>query len=304
MIVSVPTATDFQNHGVDFLNLAWIELVDLHMSFKDIEGMEDRYDLPANLWDTAEREMGTALSLAEQGAEFLLKSKICEISPWLLISRNAPEWPKKSDSTDVPFGQFRTIDAQDLIKVHDTFATTRLKAEFRTTFENLRKQRNSIMHTVDKNLRLSAGGILESILLVAESLLGEKKWIETRRSYLRRDRWSQLSKESTSDYTDYQIVTEVDCALTMLNKAQLKRFFGFNTRLRTYICPYCSRLEFTDDLECRTATLSPNTPGSTSIHCFVCEKFQAVRRTDCPLRDCPGNVMQLDEERCLTCDDC
>jgi hypothetical protein len=83
MIRDIPKSTDFEGHGIDYLNLGWGTILEVLCDFAAAEewtgGVEP--EMKADFWSAAQRELATALSLIEQGAEFLLKAKICEISP-------------------------------------------------------------------------------------------------------------------------------------------------------------------------------------------------------------------------------
>ena len=298
MVENTPTADDFMNHGIDYLNIGWSAVLDVLIDLEDAEeslGDEHISEVQGQFWAAAERELATALSLAEQGAEFLIKARICRISPWLLISKSPQDWPKKCDSENVKFALFRTIDAQDLLKVHDTFADKRLSEEFYRVFDSLRRQRNSIVHTVDRNISLTAAALVENILIVSEHLLGPHTWFKERTAFLERDRHTAIYSERN----DYRVAREFLAVVELLTPAQLKRFFDFNTRQRRYICPSCTHQDF--QFEKPTAQLRPNKPTSEAVYCFACGQTFAVARIDCPNDDCKGNVYYPDEDMCLTC---
>ncbi len=139
LIVDVPTSKDFEITGVGFLNLAWDSVLNLALGFDmatnamvqhGITGkssLDDEFEmaekqLSDKYWEAAWHSLATAVVLAQQGTEFLLKARIAAISSFLLISRNPSDWPKGCDKRDASFADFRTIDAQDLIRAHDTTA--------------------------------------------------------------------------------------------------------------------------------------------------------------------------------------
>jgi hypothetical protein len=296
MITEIPQAADFRKYGIDYLNLGWGTLTEIleHLANAEewMSGMDpstrDEY------WKAAERELGTALSLTEQGVEFLLKARICAVSPWLLTTG---ELPKKSDVENIPFSQFRTIDAQDLLRTHNTFSDSRLPPEFATTFEALRKQRNSIMHTVDLNLKLTIPPLLTDILLVSEHLIGPKAWVRTRKDFIDRDRHSTIE----SDYNETRLAREFMQVIALLKPAPILHHFGFNKGRRCYICPNCS--DGDSYFEATTAQLKPNTPASIQVYCFICDSLFPVTRRDCVSSDCQGNVIWTEDDQCLTCGD-
>lgn len=299
MVRDVPTAAEFTEHGIDYLNLGWSSVIDVVLDFADAQEWAGTIDdeMKTGFWAAAERELATALSLTEQGAEFLLKGRICAVSPWLLLSRSPNEWPKRCDKEDVPFSDFRTIDAQDLLKVHDTFAATKLPEDFAVAFEALRRQRNSIMHSINKSLRLATTSLLEQILSVSEYLIGPKAWVRTRRNFVGRDRHSALN----CDWDDYRVAREFAALVDLLTKSQLKLFFDFDKGQRAYGCPVCCHASSDVELKCMTAQLRPNTPRSTSVYCFICDTTSPVERVPCAKSGCKGNVRDPEWDECLTC---
>lgn len=300
MILEVPSSVDFKNHGIDYLNIGWGTVLDLLISLENVSEYHDDEDIKeigADFWIAADRELGTALSLIQQGVEFLIKARICEVSPWLLITRNPSEWPRGSSQQDVNYSLFRTIDAQDLIKVHDTFSTQRISAEFVAVFDLLRQQRNSIVHTVDKTLRLSSSKLIEQLLIVSEHLLGSRSWLKHRLEFLERDRRNELYPDDTGN--NYRVAREFVAIVSALKPAELKRFFNFNKRQRSYRCPDCTNLDW--NYEGETAQLTPNSPQSTNLHCYACGQDFTIERTDCVESECNGNVFDPGHGRCLTC---
>lgn len=299
MITDIPNACDFEIHGIDYLNLAWgtvMKMLTYLDEFCELNGDIDK-DMEVGFWEAAKREIAISLSLSAQGAEFLLKSRICKISPWLLITQDPSDFPKRSDIENIAFSKFRIIDAQDLLKVNNTFSNQRLSSEFSDIFESLRRTRNSLMHTVDKNLNLEIVTILETILLISEFLIGPKRWVKLRRDYIERDRYSNLN----CDFDYYRLAKEFKLVTDILGAKSLLRHFGINKKQRKYACPNCSFSEPDAPFECFTAQLSPNTPDSESIYCFVCENFTQVKRIDCKYDNCKGNVYDSNLDICLSC---
>lgn len=299
MILEVPSSADFRNHGIDYLNIGWGTVLDILISLEDAgdyRGEEDIKEIGPDFWIAAERELATSLSLIEQGAEFLIKSMICEVSPWLLLTRNPVDWPRGSSRQNVSFALFRTIDAQDLIKVHDTFSERRIDEEFSRVFDLLRQQRNSIIHTVDKNMKITASELIEHVLIVSEHLLGSRTWLGHRLDFLERDRHTELYPGGGNDY---RVAREFLAVVGALKPAELRRFFDYNKRQRSFRCPSCTSQDW--DFDGMTAQLTPNSPRSTTIHCYACDQNFTIERTTCAESDCNGNVYDPESDRCLTC---
>lgn len=144
MITDVPTADDFQQAGIGFLNLAWDAACELVRHSRYYQEFDYWGDEEQEYWNAAQRPLATALALTQQGIELLLKAKIAEVSPFLLLDSS---WCRGHDKTDAPYSDFRTIDSQDLIRAHDSVQPNRLPDDFKNRVNELRKVRNSIFHT-------------------------------------------------------------------------------------------------------------------------------------------------------------
>lgn len=299
MVTDIPTSSDFRNYGLRYMNLGWGMALDVVLEFAETEdwGYDVEPEIKADFWKAAEPEFATALTLIEQGIEFLLKAKIAETSPWLLLSRNPDGWPRRCDKEDIEFSTFHTIDAQDLLKIHDTFSPKRLPEEFAVSFNALRKKRNAMMHTVDLKLRASAVEIVENVLLSAEYLIGPHKWPEERDAFLKESRKSAFDGDSAAIH----LGREFNAVVSLLGRSELVRFFEFDKRQRAYSCPVCSHACEDVHIDCRTAQLRPNTPKSTAIYCFACRSTSKVERNACTDSQCKGNVISADYDECLTC---
>jgi hypothetical protein len=260
-------------------------------------GYDVEPEIAADFWKAAEPEFATALTLIEQGIEFLIKARIAKISPWLLLSRDSDGWPRRCDKEAVEFSAFHTIDAQDLLKVHDTFAPKRLPEEFANAFSALRKKRNAMMHTVDLKLRASAVEIVQNVLLSAEHLIGPHKWAKERDAFLQESRNSAFDE----DLAALHLGREFNAVVSLLGRGELIRFFGFDKRQRAYSCPVCSHACKDAEFYCRTAQLRPNTAQSKTVYCFVCRKSSNIERRACTDDGCKGNVISVDWDECLTC---
>jgi len=299
MITDIPRSSDFREHGVDYLNLGWGIVLNHYFALVDekVWGVGLDSEREAAFWGAAQRELATALSLVAQGTEFLLKAEICQVSPWLLVSRDPGDWPKGCEKGDVQYSEFRTIDAKDLVKVYNTFADCRLPEDFAGIFGSLRHQRNSTMHSVERGLRHVPKPILETILIVSEHLIGTRRWSLERRNFVHRDRYSVLNPEGREE----AVIGELLLVTNLLTNSQTTRFFGFNKKQRRYGCPTCSQVSMRLAIQCRTAQLTPNTPDSSEIFCFTCDKTISVVRSRCSHGDCKGNVILSETGECLTC---
>lgn len=307
MILNVPTKEDFESQAVAFLNIAWDAVFELLVDYSNVEEwikdfgeIEPGSDAYEDYWSAAEKPLSIAHALSQQGAELMLKAKIAEMSPYFIIANSPREWPGKCSQEDVEFADFRTIDAQDLIKVHNTVCKDKLPDDFINTFTEFRKKRNAIFHTVDNRLKFSVEVIILYILDTA-ALCFPKEWPRLRKEYLK--------NQPTSQTVGIDIVTnnlchEMNLMIGLLKPKQLSSYFDFNKKQRRYICPSCygDMEKDYDPPYPMTAQLKTNKPSSTSVFCFVCDENIKVIRKACIESGCKGNVIHSkDDNECLSC---
>lgn len=300
MIIDIPTSDDFQAVGLALLNTAWDTatslLIDMDIA---VSYGVDKQEIEDDYWASAKIAIATALSTAQQGCEFLIKSRIAGVSPYLLLGALPRDWPGGCSKQDTSFSEFRTIDAQDLIKVHDACCAPKFPDSFVTQFETLRKIRNTIMHSIDKKLVVHVSELLQAVLSIHFQFFPAANWARVRHRHLKNAPSSQMHSE---DWADHQLVAEFDAVVNALKPSVLKEYFGFNKKQRRYICPNCSYSlagEYGDTAY--SALLKPNQPGSTNVWCFVCGEDQEVERVDCTEDQCKGNVVSHEWGHCLTC---
>lgn len=262
---------------------------------------------PNEYWSAAHKPLATALALAHQGVELLLKANICAVSPFLLIAGDPRAWPQGAHIRDTPFSDFRTIDSQDLVRAHDSVRTPRLTDQFKTCFDQIRQDRNRILHSVDPRLSIQVGEIVSFILEAHHTLVGERRWVSQRRRYLSATPESISFAESS--HGEDNLVREMMLLLELLDSRQVTKYFGFNKKQRRYICPNCKDI-YPYGKTPFLAILEPNMPNATSVHCVACDNRFTIQRKPCKTQDCKGNVILLEDcetfvyEACLTCGTC
>jgi hypothetical protein len=304
MITDIPTAEDFYTSGKELLDFAWdivaglLGELDLMKSYGTIEQNEsDAY------WKSAQRKLSTALSITQQGVEFILKGKIADISVFILIAGEPVKWPSPYTSDDIKFSQFRMIDAQDLIKVHDTFSQTPLPRNFSESFSELRETRNSIMHSIDKSLEIPVIRVVNSILFMHKCLFPNETWGQVRKQFILK---SPSSEIGGIDHAINEVCYEIALVFELLQPAKLKEYFNIEDhRQHRYFCPECY-VEASHDsgFDSRLAVLKPKGKDTTNLYCPVCNDEYDVMRKKCKSIDCSGNVIgKVSEwpEICLTC---
>lgn len=206
----------------------------------------------------------------------------------------------KGRGAGVSFSEFRAIDAQDLIRVHDTVYEKKLDVGFAGLFEKLRKMRNKAMHTVDKGLNVSAHEVISILLELHEYLFENENWIATRKDFLNNSPASHLFFDT--EHVDGLVSKEFLAVFKFLKPAEATRFFKVNKKQRLYLCPQCKyEVDKFDSGSPQYAVLQPNEPDSEDLFCFVCNSLHSVERKECSQEECPGNVISLEYDICCTC---
>jgi hypothetical protein len=300
VITDIPTPADFEATAVSLLNLAWDTVFSLshHAESSELEAWDECGEVTDEYWAAAQKPLGNAQALIQQGVEFLLKARIAEVSPFLLLDRAVRDWPRESGTRNTRYAEFRTVDAQDLVRLFNTVHPARLDCGFIQRIEEQRKTRNTFIHSVDRSQMHSPERLWRTILDVSHYLIGPAKWIGLRRSYLES---TPASIASSTDGVSIELAWESAHLLASLKPSEQELYLGVVPKARHYICYHCA-------LECRdavvhpqTAQLRPNLPDSTNVYCFMCELTQPVNRSSCVADTCKGNVIEAHDMVCLTC---
>lgn len=300
MITNLPSAEDYFLSGKELLNFAWDTTSNLLTEFDQADyygfnpdEVSDKY------WAAAKRTLTTSLAVVQQGVELLLKGKIADISPYLLIADAPSRWPSPYEGAAIDFATFRTVDAQDLIRIHDTFAATPVKNLFSEKFHSLREQRNLIMHSAGKSITVHVLDVIEAILFMHKELFPMENWPTARRYFLENSPDSELGG---GEYATNRVCWETSIVINLLKPAEVLAYLGIDKKQRRYICPNCLGEANTDaGFEFKLAVLRPKSPKATHLYCPVCNVEHEVERQDCERENCLGNVISKKWGTCLTC---
>ncbi|WP_300240922.1 hypothetical protein [Pseudomonas sp.] len=300
MITEIPTSDEFGSAAYAQLDFAW-DIVISFMTTLDEAGqyIEVEKDDELQFWEAARQRILTSLIIAQQGVELAIKGKLVAFSPYLLIG-SPSDWPKDKTGKGVEFSEFKTIDAQDLIKAYNMVSPTSFDPKFVDLFERVRKLRNSAMHSVNAKLRISPKEVILIILEAHEHLYPNQSWVQARREFLFSAPAAQVYFDN--DHLDGMLVREFWAVFNLLSKTERERFFDVTAGVRKYICPACRyhSLEI-DGPTPQYAVLKPNKPKSTTLWCFVCNDTHLVERVHCSNAACKGNVISEEYGYCCTC---
>ena len=256
----------------------------------------DEVDVSDAYWEASRLRLSSAYSTTQQGVEFLLKGRIAEVSPFLLIMGAPSDWPSPYKSDPPKFSQFRTLDAQDLPRVHDTVSDKTLPDKFIQKYLTLRETRNTIMHSVNKSLTFPVVDLLNSILFVHSEFFPGERWTSVRLGQLEKSPDVELWGY---DFLRNQICWEISVIIKSLPPAEVMKYFGIDKKQRFYSCPTCySEADNSAGFEQRIAVLRPKGPEAVHLYCPICDSLQDILREDC--ESCEGNVLDV-EGTCMTC---
>jgi hypothetical protein len=343
VIIEIPSSEDFRRSSLALLNLAWTSASASLAAYRESEVIhpveyedddpsaayatsytpEERREAERRYWMQSQHSLGNALSLVQQSVEMALRGRIAAVSPYLLIVRDPRDLPKGSTQRDVPFSAFRSIDASDLVKVHNSFCSpdTRLDAAFEQFWEALRRERNIFIHSVRPanaaQELLRAEFLVEQILLAARWLHPEKSWFQHRLDHSTDDEDAiahQIPEDATYTFIMQDFVRIID---DLSPKAQ-RDYFSLDKKRRRYACLAClNRCDrnYLDGNEWEStlcAQLYPNKGRSSdakAVKCALCGTITPVVRQACNTGECRGNVVARHYDPyhpgqlvCLSCD--
>ncbi len=318
MIVDIPTSEDFKEAGLHLLHSAWEQVFDLFTEFDEFahyieeasEEDPDQEDEAARYWEAAKQNLTISYSTVHQAVEFLLKAKIAEVSPFLLLGGSPSTWPSGCDSHDRPFSDFRMINSEDLIKVVNTVHPEKLSPNFQTWFHELRTNRNKIMHTVDRRLSFSPDDIIPLILETSEMFVGARQFCDCHIDYLDKTPANSLKFIREGGHEPYLVLRlhdQITAAIERLSPSQVDKYFGFDKKRNSYWCPNC-RETFEcvdyfdpDSIESYVRTYQEKEKGQRNYRCFVCRHEGSLLDHPCDNEYCEGTRLDKETNRCLLC---
>jgi DNA-directed RNA polymerase subunit RPC12/RpoP len=313
LILDFPTKHDFFNAANDYLNSSWESVIEHLKEFEELREVFEDSDHEAEskrYWSSAKQTLISATALVQQAAEFYIKGRISGVSPYLLISGSPQSWPKGCSKKDIEFSSFRTLDAQDLLKVHDTVYEQRFTAKFIQWFDELRVIRNKIMHTVDKSLSVTPEEVLDLILFAHHYFSQTECWFESRRAYLEKTPVNSMKSIQDDDnyecyilqslLIDFRISTEV------LKPAQIKLYFNFDKKLKSIHCPSCShkvsKMDFWDHEFIHDCGKTYQKVDSSNVYaCRICNHTGSILKKQCSEYDCEGELIDSELGICFSC---
>ncbi|MCK4504334.1 MAG: hypothetical protein KAW14_01855 [Candidatus Aegiribacteria sp.] len=272
MIQDIPNAESFRDAGIEYLNKVWENSVQL--LFRDDMDESEREPVLTHT------QSNSNLALLHQGVDFLLKSRLADISPYLLLVGRSNHWPK-SVSTDISFSDFRIIDSHDLVKAVNIVSKDRLPAYFGDWHKAIRNARNRAIHTVDSNQYADSIELIRLVLEASEFLFEPKQWLRIRRDFLHENDLSQNNHEPeiSEAYLLGCLQREFLNAIDNLSLDDVSRHFDFNPKKDRHICQYCLEIrereyffELKNEEKYYLATAYWINEDRNDAYCLFCEE--------------------------------
>jgi len=310
MVFDVPSSDDFFQMGNSLIHSAWDSLVQLQKEYEEHLEFSSDSEFELKYLEHSKPVLMSAFTLVQQAVEFFLKGRIADVSPYILIANDGRSWPKKADKTDISFMDFRTIDAQDLIKIHNTFREERLDDGFTTWFNQMRNIRNKIIHSVNAKNSIQPPELANAILTAHEYFFGCQGWIDSRFEYhskLPSNDLQLLDKEELEGYRYFEVHEELSLVINALPPSHVKRFFGFNPKSKSFECNYCeakfNQIYFYEAERWKLHnidTLIKSSDNNFTYNCFVCGHSLEILNASCV--DCREIKINKENGKCIWCD--
>ncbi|TLX26582.1 hypothetical protein FE904_06940 [Chryseobacterium indologenes] len=321
MIKNLPTSSDYKNVAFECLIQAYKSICKI-----DNEELEEGVDR-SDIWNYNEIVLKTSVVLTHQALEALLKAKISEKTPLLLLEQKREFWKTLPDNEDSDFADLYTISGQDLLRTF--FATVNIQeytTELVNHFEEVRKIRNKLVHGISAN-KLSPEQVHKLILNTFSLLCGKDSfWTTLQDKFYNHP--AHLEGEPKFVFDKFDQYVHLEYLEAILGKGELNKHFSIDFKARRYLCPDCTGeagvlvndgnvIKYPNF---KYTFLKPNEPTSTNVHCIVCNQDFEVERIDCNKEECKGNVIFVDRDDediddetgeifseatkiCLTCDE-
>lgn len=324
MIENVPTADALRTVSLRLYFKAWAEVTQIVTEWSAYSGLEmpdwspDRGQFYVDArsdeetetsieWreyiEAAQSDLQGIYTLVQQSQEIGLKARICEVSPYLLLKRTDIK-PADPATNMWDFTDFPTIDAVELVRVHNTFCDNVLSKEFQLLFDEIRRNRNKIYHLGIYRQALDPQVIIDILQMQYTDLYPGRRWMEDRLHYGALHRWADYVD---SDYNERSaLFFELWRLLPGLSDPQFKWLMGHDRETERFICFACTsdaRLGGHDPYESDVPTAFRVGDGM-EVKCVICDAVHTMKTGLCPEPDCQCEFLSADPEsegNCMKC---
>ena len=306
MIKNIPNHSDFEKIGIQCLCKAFeiiFQVGDRYLEKQDyIPKLEEDISI-TEFWESHIISINTSLILSFQGLESLMKMEVSKESPLLLIENSKEDWPTTPNKRNKDFNELNSISGEKLLNVFFSVnKNEKINKDFVNFYTEFRILRNKMIHGVG-NDNINPKTSLFNILKSFEYFKGNYSWIYYIKEFFINEPIFGIDDYSYEFSKFYRVLNFTEF---VLGKATLNKFIEINIKARRYFCPNCTtelkKYEIAE--KSKWSFLVPNTSDSTKLSCLICSKEYEVKRKNCEMEDCKGNVISNDSGNiCLTCFD-
>lgn len=310
MVFDLPSRDDFFQMGNSLLHSAWGSLVSLIKEYEECREFSSDGEFESKYLEHSKPVLMSAFTLVQQAVEFFLKGGVAEVSSYILIANDARNWPKMADKSDISFLEFRTTDAQDLIKIHNTFADKRLDEGFTTWFNQMRVIRNKIIHSVNPKNSIKPSELAIVILTAHEYFFGEQAWLNSRFEYHSKLPSNDLKMNREKEleaYKLFEVHEELSLVINSLKPSFVKRFFGFDPKSKAIECNVCEakfiQIDFYENEHWKSHNINTLVcaPYDNLVYtCFVCGYSLELLNASCI--ECQEIKLNKEDKCCIWCE--
>lgn len=306
MIHNVPSAEDLETISLRLFFNAWSSVTAIVTEFNQIVGNPQEEELEWAVYaESAQNDLQGVYALVLQSQEIGIKSHLARVSPFLLLKKYDAK-PITQGTTDYDFSDFPTIDAGELVRVHNMFCPAPLSPAFSDDFDKLRRARNKIAHLGMLNERLDPHELIGLLFKHYNALYPGRRWLPDRLKFISSERWAGYDGGSDWSPTG-AVLNEFWDIQSDLTADQLKIVLGHDPSEQRHVCPRCGYL-----LEQHTMGSEPyghDVPtafadGDGHVECCLCLNAFSLREHICNDEDCAGTHVATDgehEEICTVC---
>jgi len=299
-IVNVPSAEKLNDLALALYFDAWERLYRIHESFLNF------YPGKASSWpnewkkytEASSRDFETIINLVAQSAEIAMKSKLCSVSPFLLLLGQGLSFKRVDGELD--FSELRTIDSVDLPGVVNAFCPEKLTDSFIQDFNKVRRLRNKSVHLGEASESIDPRYVVDVLVNFFHHLWGEGNFFSEWVRISSRDPHFLFDDGSGGDSRS-RVLDSLDIILEIITKSQFKKITGVSKSKRMYYCFRCTakgKSDYKDyffEDSCKTAYLLD---GEDQIYCFMCKGRFDIIREKCDDCGCPGDVISSPHIKC------
>jgi hypothetical protein len=324
VIENVPSHDELRTVSLRLYFKAWAEIIEIISEWARYSGLStpewdaekgqfyvDEADGPisgrAVEWreyiEAAQSDLQGIYTLIQQSQEIGLKARISEISPFLLLKRTDVK-ATKANPTIWDFTDFPTIDAADLVRVHNTFCATVLSTDFQTQYDEIRRNRNKIFHLGIYRQRIDPQLIIDILRLHYTELYPGRRWMEDRLHFATLHRWAEYVDGDFNERS--ALFHDLWHVLPGLSDSQFEWLMGHERHEQRYICHSCvqdARLGDDEPYDSDVPT-AYRVAEEMGVRCVICDETRPMKVGKCPNESCGCELLSADaemEEKCMQC---